>query len=213
MEEVILKKIKGKLNSKVEVSFEKKTDLFQAGVFVPLIKVKGQIHLLFEKRAENIRQGGEISFPGGKVEEEDTSFQEAAVRETCEELNMIPEKLEIFGSLRPHVIPTGIQVFPFVGCLKEKFTNIQPEKEEVAYVFTVPLAYFLTTPPQIYASKEAIPLKEIQEKLTVATPSNQHKSLSSPRKIYLYQYGKETIWGLTAEIIVTLLDKTDLKSF
>ena len=43
-------------------------------------------------RSEHISQPGEISFPGGRVEDGET-FQEAAIRETCEELNLVPIKL------------------------------------------------------------------------------------------------------------------------
>lgn len=213
MKDVALNQIKEKLSGEVAVPHEKDTDLFQAGVFVPFIKINGEDHILFEKRAENIRQGGEISFPGGKVEKSDASFVETALRETCEELKTTPEKLEVFGPLRPHIIPTGIQVFPFVGCLKEDFEILQPEKDEVAYLFTVPLTYFLTVVPEIYASKDLIPLDKIQQKIPSVERAISEKRLSSPRKIYLYQYGKETIWGLTAEIIVTLLEKSGLKTF
>lgn len=61
-------------------------DYFKAAVLVPLIEIEGELHFLFEKRAANIKQGGEICFPGGKFEITDSSSLAAAMRETQEEL-------------------------------------------------------------------------------------------------------------------------------
>lgn len=49
-------------------------------------------------RSEHISQPGEISFPGGRVEDDET-FQEADIRETCEELNLVPDQIDIWGEI------------------------------------------------------------------------------------------------------------------
>ena len=62
-----------------------KGDFLNSAVLIPLIKLKDEYHLLFEKRAAHIRQGGEICFPGGQLDKEkDKSIIETAVRETVE---------------------------------------------------------------------------------------------------------------------------------
>ncbi len=173
------------LSYEKEENFQIRQDCFQAGVFVPVIKVKDELHLLFEKRAPEIRQGGEVSFPGGGVEKEDVSFLDTALRETREELFLSKEDLDVFGALKPHTIPNGTIVYPYVGEIKKDYHALQASKDEVDYLFTVPLHYFLTTKPEVFQ-------KEFENK---------------KRTIYMYAYQEEIIWGLTAEIIVTFVNK------
>lgn len=89
-----LMKIKSKLKNQkpspidIENSFS---------VMIPLIKRKGDVHLLFEKRALTLRnQPGEISFPGGRIEEGETP-EKAAIRETCEELLIEENEVEVYS--------------------------------------------------------------------------------------------------------------------
>ena len=69
-------------------------------VLLPLIyDVKtDKYQVLYQVRSEHISQPGEVSFPGGRVEDGET-FQEAAIRETCEELNLAPDQIDIWGEL------------------------------------------------------------------------------------------------------------------
>ena len=68
-------------------------------VLIPLVEKEGEWSILFEVRQTGIRQGGEICFPGGRIEEHET-VEEAAVRETSEELLISPEKIEAPASIR-----------------------------------------------------------------------------------------------------------------
>ena len=65
-------------------------------VFIPLIKIDGEDHILFEVRSKNITQPGEVSFPGGRVEDGE-DFKNAAIRETIEELLLDREDIEYMG--------------------------------------------------------------------------------------------------------------------
>ncbi|MDO9576308.1 MAG: NUDIX domain-containing protein [Candidatus Cloacimonadales bacterium] len=65
---------------------------FKSVILIPFVKIENLYHILFEKRANGIRQDGEISCPGGGFDAvHDKNYQETAIRETCEELG-VPEK-------------------------------------------------------------------------------------------------------------------------
>ena len=68
-------------------------------VLIPLIYVDGELRILYELRAMDMKvQPGEISFPGGGVELGE-SYKEAAIRETIEELRISKENIEVFGEI------------------------------------------------------------------------------------------------------------------
>ena len=70
---------------------------FNSAVLIPLIKIKGEYHLLFQKRAATIRQGGDICFPGGGFEiGVDKSFKDTALRETFEELGIQKKDIKVY---------------------------------------------------------------------------------------------------------------------
>ena len=90
-------------------------DCFESAVILPLVEKDGQYWILFQKRADNIHQPGEISFPGGRIETEDSSPQEAAVRETCEEIGLDPEDIKVIAPLDIMVSPLNTTLYPFLG--------------------------------------------------------------------------------------------------
>lgn len=93
-------------------------------------------------RSEHISQPGDISFPGGRVEDGET-FQEAAIRETCEELNLVPNQIDIWGEIG-YLIHQGRTIHCFVGKIKiENWEYIHPN-EEVYRLFTVEVDTLLT---------------------------------------------------------------------
>jgi 8-oxo-dGTP pyrophosphatase MutT (NUDIX family) len=62
-----------------------KDKYFNSAVLVPLVEIDNKFHFLFEKRANHIRQGGEVSFPGGEFTKKDQGLRHTAIRETSEE--------------------------------------------------------------------------------------------------------------------------------
>ena len=104
--------------------------------------------ILYQVRSEHISQPGEVSFPGGRVEDGET-FQEAAIRETCEELNLTPDQIDIWGEI-DYLIHQGRTIHCFVGKINiEKWEDIHPN-EEVKRLFTVYVDTLLTEDPIYY---------------------------------------------------------------
>lgn len=171
-------------------------------VLIPLYESEGSIHVLFEVRSKNLTsQPGEICLPGGRIEENE-SFEATALRETCEELGICPEKVELLGSAAPLITPFRYALHPFVGLLKDFsfLADIHMNADEVAEVFSVPLDWFMTHPPQEYAITtqfdfpEDFPYHLIQN-------GRQYAWKSTTYPVHFYTYGHYIIWGMTAKII------------
>ena len=111
----------------------------ESAVLLPLIKVDGEYHVLYEVRSELVSQAGDSSFPGGKVEEGET-FEHAAIRETMEELNIARENIVVHGEI-DYIVSQHLIIRCFVGELVGlEVDDIKPN-EEVEKVYTVPLDY------------------------------------------------------------------------
>jgi 8-oxo-dGTP pyrophosphatase MutT (NUDIX family) len=103
----------------------------------------GHLHIVLTRRTEALRgHSGQISFPGGRRDTDDESFAATALRETCEELG-ICGGIEILGQLAQiYIPPSHYNVYPVVGYLP-RAPQFQPNRHEVAEVFTVPLETLL----------------------------------------------------------------------
>ena len=85
---------------------------------------------------------GQISFPGGKMDEGDHSLEFCALRELHEELGILPDNIHVLGQLTPlYVYVSDFLVYPFVAMTQEK-PRYTPHLEEVSHVFEFPLEYF-----------------------------------------------------------------------
>src|SRR3990172_6988939 len=90
-----------------------KDEYFNSSVLITIAKIKDEHCFIFEKRSAGIRQGGEVSFPGGEVDkDEDKNHLETAIRETVEELGIKKEKIKVIGQLGMLMIP-GVLVNAF----------------------------------------------------------------------------------------------------
>ncbi|KAI8068630.1 NUDIX hydrolase domain-like protein, partial [Gongronella butleri] len=119
-----------------------------AAVLLPLCIVNKEPSVLFTVRNMNLRSHrGEISFPGGKADESDTSLEATALRETGEEIPGIDvSKVEILG--RYAAVPNhngSLRVHPFVGLIREPLCpeQLAYSADEVSSVFSLPLSYLL----------------------------------------------------------------------
>lgn len=174
----------------------------ESSVLVPLIRSGKEISLLFEVRSENLySQPNEICFPGGKIERFENT-QQAAIRETSEEL-MIPEShIKVIAELDTIVTPFNSILYPFVGELNNYAGTFNPE--EVKEVFMVPLSFFIHTTPLSYnidvtmKPKADFPYKLIQKGRDYPWGKGQYP-------VYFYIYENRIIWGLTARIINNLV--------
>jgi 8-oxo-dGTP pyrophosphatase MutT (NUDIX family) len=173
---------------------------FQSSVVVPLVDYEGEECVLFEKRSLRLdHQPGEICFPGGRRESGDPGAASTAVRETCEELSLSPEDIELIAPLDILVSPFNAIIHPYLGRIKE-FSRVKPSRDEVEYIFCVPLSFFLDREPVFHHLK-----------VQLAVPTDYPFDLIPDGKNYpfregsypqcFYLWGQEVIWGLTARIM------------
>lgn len=97
--------------------------------------------LLMRRREDGHAHSGQVSFPGGKHEQEDETLLATALRETNEEVGIDPVHIDVLGPLSPLYIPvSNFHVFPFVG-----YTHTRPtlslSAQEVSYIIEVPLRW------------------------------------------------------------------------
>ena len=141
--EHIIGKFKNRIPRPIDVKKE-------YSVLIPLIMNNGKWEVIYELRSKHISQPGEISFPGGRVEK-DESYKQAAIRETMEELNIDENNIEVIGELDYLVSYENIRINCFFGIITGiDLEDINPDKNEVDHIFTVPLDFFLETEPDTY---------------------------------------------------------------
>lgn len=191
-----LMKIKAKLQNKSPMPVDVKN---RFSVMIPLIKKKGEIHLLFEKRALTLRnQPGEISFPGGRIEKNESS-RDAAIRETCEELLIGDGDIEIYSEGDFLVNPYAAIIYTFIGEIKKDFFEISPSKDEVERIFTVPLKFFMENNPKSYSLNLKVNRSEDFPYHLIPNGEN-YKFKRGREEVLFYDYKGEIIWGFTAKM-------------
>lgn len=169
-------------------------------VLVLLTEKNGELHFILTKRAPNVRQPGDICFPGGH-QEEGESFQETALRETEEELGIPAASIRILGKTDFMLTAYGGIIQPYIGFVSYKhYCVLTYQKEEVAEVFTVPMRALLTQEPEVYDMywkadmSVPFPYDRIENGKAYGFRENRVPEL-------FYTYENRTIWGLTAQII------------
>lgn len=175
-------------------------------VMLPLVFIDNEWHILFEVRSNKLdTQPGEISLPGGGIEEGETP-EEAAIRETSEELNISYDKIEVIGKLDYLSSPFNMIVYGYVGILKDiKIDNIKFNKEEVSEIFTVPVDFFVDNEPQFHhVMLKVTHNDEFPYHLIPNGKNYKWRKAKSPELFYLYK--NYVIWGLTARFIKNFVD-------
>ena len=159
------------------------TTLIESAVLVALTEKNNQLSILFTKRAQHLKHhGGQISFPGGKVELSDTSLTATALREAQEEISLNPSDLEVVGQLHPYQTITGFRITPIVAILKPN-SSLVMDKNEVDEIFFAPIQHFFNN-----KKNYAIDV--------------QHKT--GNHKVHFMPYKHHNIWGATAAILKDL---------
>lgn len=184
-------------------------NFFKYAVMVPLVEVNGELNVLFEERAHHLkRQPGEICFPGGKIDAVDKDEVSAAVRETCEELGLEREAVEVIGAL-DYLITSFHIVYPFAAKISD-YNQIGPNPDEVASVFYVPLEYLQSHTPELHhvdlsvIPREDFPYDRIPN-------GRNYKWGRGTVPEFFYYYKDRVIWGLTARILNHFLEVTKSK--
>ena len=140
---------------------------------------------MFTKRRDDLkRHAGEISFPGGRRDPEDADLTATALREAHEEIGLPPDAVEIVGALPPvGTFVTGYRVFPFVGTI-ERGHLWKPAEAEVAQVLEFALDDLVSGHQMKRLIRKGVPIK---------TPT--------------YSVDGHLIWGATARIVQSLLER------
>jgi 8-oxo-dGTP pyrophosphatase MutT (NUDIX family) len=154
-----------------------------AAVLVPLVERSGGLTVLLTERAATLKDhAGQISFPGGRIEEQDKDAWHAALREAHEEIGLASACVEFAGYLPDHVVITGFRVTPVVGFVSPDY-QLRIAKEEVHDVFEVPLDFILDA----------------------ANHKPRQRSFAGMNiQVHDIPYGERNIWGATAGMLMTL---------
>lgn len=167
----------------VEEAGVERQDLIAASVLFPIVLREDGPTVLLTQRTDHLRDhAGQISFPGGRAEEDDSSPEHTALREAEEEIGLSPSHVEIVGFLPEYRTVTGYRITPVVAFLTPPF-ELRPDPSEVAEVFEVPLSFLIDPANHERHSREYE---------------------GKTRHFFAMPYGRHFIWGATAGIIVTL---------
>ncbi|SES99912.1 NUDIX hydrolase [Anaerobranca gottschalkii] len=170
-------------------------------VLLPLIPTKDGLKILFEVRSYNLTiQPGEVCLPGGKVEKGET-FLQAALRETCEELNISRDNIKVIGELDYLVTPYDLIIYPYVGYLENiQLEEIKYNEDEVDHLFFMDLDYLLATDPEIHiVDLRAKPKKDFPYHLIREGEDYRWRVGKNPVPFFIYK--DYIIWGFTARIL------------
>lgn len=175
-------------------------------VLLPLIERAGELCLVYERRAAGIKQAGEVCFPGGKREADETPEQ-CAVREFCEELGLSPEDVEIVGQFDTQVTYSHLTVFTFVGVLKEDaLERMQPGPDEVARVFTIPLSFLMENEPDLFKFPLLVDVNDERIYDALELPSHEYKWMKGSMTLPVWKYDGEILWGITGRITKAFIE-------
>lgn len=154
-----------------------------AAVLVPIVDHPQGLTVLLTQRARHLRNhGGQVSFPGGRIEPEDGGALQAALRETREEIGLDADRITVAGYLEPQLVLSGFWVTPVVGFVRPGF-QLQLDQREVDAAFEVPLPFLL------------------DEKNHRA---RQRRVGDVTVQVHDIPYGPHHIWGATAGMLLAL---------
>lgn len=117
--------------------------LKKAAVLIPLCHVNNELSLLYTLRKQELkRHKGQVSFPGGKQDSEDSNLEITALRETEEELGIHKSDIDVWGHGNA-VIGREFKIYPVVGYVGNiDINSLKPNPSEVDFAFTVPVNHF-----------------------------------------------------------------------
>jgi 8-oxo-dGTP pyrophosphatase MutT (NUDIX family) len=161
-------------------------NLAPSAVLLPIYYKEGEIHILFTRRTENVRQHKrQISFPGGARQAGDKSLLDTALRESAEEIGLAPDKVKVLGELDDTVtLVSDYIVSPFVGVVPWPY-DFKVDGWETDEIIEAPVSSLLDE-DSWHHKTEVIEGREVTA--------------------YFYHYRGDVIWGATARILHQFLD-------
>ncbi|MDE0113590.1 MAG: CoA pyrophosphatase [Albidovulum sp.] len=157
-----------------------------ASVLIPIIAREGEANVILTRRTTTVKHhAGQISFPGGRMEEQDKKPESTALREAQEEIGLDPRNVEILGRGPLHETSTGFLIAPIVGRIISDFSPVLQE-DEVAEVFEVPLLFLADL------GNYRIECREWR---------------GAKRYFYVIDFRNYRIWGATARILYGMAER------
>ena len=170
-----------------EVFFAQRDNCIRrAAVLIPLVRENDDWSVLLTARTEFVEDHkGQVAFPGGAMEPSDGSAEQAALREAEEEIGLPTKEVKILGSLPTYLTISNYLVTPVVAAIPWPFP-LKLQTSEVSRAFTIPLAFLMQ--PENHSER----VTEIRgQKLPI---------------VYFKAYRGEVLWGISARIMLALLD-------
>ena len=176
---MLLDNLKSLLSSPVNLGIETDGRYRLASVLV-VIYGKEPTVIMTEKPKHMKFHAGEVSFPGGKLDVDDSDLLQTALRETSEEIGLLISREQVIGQLEPVVtLNSGFLILPFVSVIDEIPTLVA--NSEVKDIFHIPLEPFLRT------------MKD--------DPNQSHLI----QEMYTFEYRDQIVWGASARILKQIL--------
>lgn len=165
-----------------------------------LCEIDGISHIILEKRSSHLNsQPGEISLPGGKLEDGETELQ-CAIRETEEELGISRENIEVLGELDTLITPFNLIFYPFAAFYNAALPIEGFNRDEVESLIYLPLPFLLSEEPEEYKAHSRFQIPD--EFPYHRIPNGKDYDFKKGKyPILFYEYDNEVIWGITARIL------------
>lgn len=158
----------------------------EAAVLAGLVPREHGTQVLLTRRTDGLRHhGGQVSFPGGRIEPSDQGALAAAIRESHEEIALTPAQIAPLGFLDPFTTISGFLVMPVVAVIDPSYVAT-PNPDEVADVFEVPLDFLM--------APENLRRVEVDYR-------------GRRRAVLEYDWPGQRIWGATAAILFNLRER------
>ena len=175
----------------------------RASVTIPIVMINDTPYILFEVRSKNLStQPSEVCFPGGKMDEGESSLN-TAIRETCEELGVTPNDFKVISALDLFVSPFNIIIHPFLIHLYN-IDSININTSEVEKTFLVPLDYLINKEPELYINKVNITPSD-RFPYDIIPSKRDYTFSTGSYEVLFYTYKDYVIWGMTAKILFNFL--------
>lgn len=160
--------------------------LHDAAVLVPVVDRAEGATVILTERSSGLRQhSGQIAFPGGRIDPTDNSPEDAALRETEEEIGLDRSFVEVVGRMPDYVTGSGYRIQPILSVVRPGFSLIL-NPHEVEAAFEVPLSFLMD-------------------------PANHRRESriwnEKERFYYTMPYEERFIWGITAGILRMLYER------
>lgn len=157
----------------------------KAAVLVPLCEVDGTASILFTRRSHKVgTHKGQVSFPGGMVDEDDLTIEAAALRETEEEIGFFSDNVRMLGGFHDAKAITGVHVTPFIGYLGPvDLAALRPSEAEIDAVF-------------------ALKVTEL-----IDPAHHRFQDYGERGRFPVFDAGPYPVWGLTAYILAGVLQE------